>query len=153
MQPWPPIDAAMAGVDHSQAVHESAILDLPRGRQSSSPRIKSTPTHTETAAQDRQGVLGLLRGDEMKLHSLCLAKKAVAFFKISRSVRSSRFSLRNRRNSVRSSSVSGISGFGRLAWIHVRNVAAVIPRSRAIARTDSSEFRARRTASARNSGE
>ena len=66
-------------------------------------------TDLERPTQDANRKVRLLRGDERERYSLCLAKKAVAFFRMSRSMRSSRTSRRSRRSSPRSSSVSGVS--------------------------------------------
>jgi hypothetical protein len=81
-----------------------------------------------------------------------MAKKAEAFFMMSRSWRSWVTSRRSRCNSLRSSSVNGTAGWGRVAAIQFRNVLGVIPTSRAIAGIASVEVRARRTTSALNSG-
>src|SRR4051794_32833008 len=53
----------------------------------------------------------LLRGDERELHSLFFAKKAAAFFRISRSIRSESFSFWSTAfsRSSRASSRSGVS--------------------------------------------
>ena len=82
------------------------------------PGVVAAAGDAENATQDAHGKLGLLRRDEGEPHWLCLAKKAVAFFRMSRSIRSSRFSRRRRRSSLRSSSVSGTSGLRPVAATH-----------------------------------
>ena len=70
--------------------------------------MKPGPADAQHPAHDRDRVLGLLRRDEPEdphRVSLSLAKKAAAFFRMSRSSARIRFSRRNRRNSSRSSVV------------------------------------------------
>src|SRR5206468_5151108 len=62
--------------------------------------------HDLTDLGDRKP--GLLRADPGKRYAGFLAKKAVAFFRMSRSIRSSRFSLRSRDSSARSSLVKPV---------------------------------------------
>src|SRR5262245_4806336 len=153
MEPRPAIGPPMDRMHEAQTMQQPDIFGAARRQRAVLPSIEPTAPDAQTTTEDTDWIVRLLRGDKLKSHSLCLAKKAVAFFKISRSIRSSRFSLRSRFNSVRSSSVSGISGFGRLASTHLRRVEMDTPRSRAIKSSDSSELRARCTASARNSAE
>src|SRR5687767_1262170 len=79
------------------------------------PRVTPARTDAERPTQHPNGIAGLLRRDEGERHSLCRAKKAVAFLKMSRSICSWRFSRRNRVSSLRSFSDSGSCGAGR-AW-------------------------------------
>ena len=70
------------------------------------PGVKARAADVEHAAHRLDRVLGLLRRDEPEDHhrvSLSLAKKAAAFFRISRSSVRIRFSRRSRRSSSRSS--------------------------------------------------
>src|SRR5688572_15697204 len=152
MQPRAAIGPTTLGMDDAQLGRQLRIVVRARGRRTIAPGVVAAPSHPQRAAQDAHGKDGLLRVDEGKPYSLCLAKKAVAFFRMSRSMRSSRFSRRKRRSSLRSSSVIGTSGFGRVAAIHVRSVDRLTPRSRAIVVTGSEEVRTSRTASALNSG-
>src|SRR6186713_979286 len=115
------------------------------------PRIETTPRDAETPTEQPDRIARLLRGDEVKPHSLYLAKKAVAFFNTSRSISSSRTCFRSRLSSDRSSSVSGTSGLGREACTQAVSVVAVTPSSFAMLNSDASEFRTRRNASALNS--
>jgi hypothetical protein len=52
------------------------------------PRITAAARDLDAAAQQRDRIVRLLRGNEAKPHLLCVAKKAVAVFRISRSSRS-----------------------------------------------------------------
>src|SRR5712692_7085546 len=78
-------------------------------------RLRTAPRGIETARRDPHGPAqlpdregGLLRVDPGKGYAWLLAKKAVAFFRMSRSIRSSRFSLRSCASSARSSLVSPV---------------------------------------------
>lgn len=68
------------------------------------PRIKPRPRHLQYPAKYRHRVVCLLRADKHVPYLLSFAKKAVAFFNISRSIKSSRFSFR----SLVSSSLSAV---------------------------------------------
>ena len=61
------------------------------------------------------GIAGLLRLDPREFHRWSFAKKAAAFFRTSRSMRSSRTSLRSRANSSRSAVVRPVLPFVRSA--------------------------------------
>ena len=63
------------------------------------PSVIPSARHAEPRALFCHGIAGLPRLDERVFHSLCLAKKTAAFFNSSRSMRSSRFSLRSRDSS------------------------------------------------------
>jgi hypothetical protein len=152
MQPRTAVCLATLGVDHPEARREVTIGLRARRWRAIPPGVESAGADVERPTERADRVVGLLRSDERKAHSLYLAKKAVAFFRMSRSWRNCVTSRRNRRNSVRSSSVSGTAGSGRVAAIQLRNAVGVIAKSRAIAGMDSMEVRARRTASALNSG-
>src|SRR5688572_31350282 len=69
------------------------------------PRVEAAARDLQTPTQHRDRVGGLLRGDEPKSYRLCFAKKAAAFFEISRSSARMRTSLRSRVNSSRSAVV------------------------------------------------
>ena len=112
--------------------------------------IVPLPSDSEESTERRDWEGRLLRVDERELHSLSFAKKAAAFFKISRSVRSESFSRRSRSfsRSSRSRRCCGLSLAGstaaafadpfffRLAisscWTQPRRVQWLMPRSRAI---------------------
>ena len=72
------------------------------------PGIEAARGHPERPTALGDGVLGLLRRDPGEPYAWCFAKKAAAFFRMSRSVRSSRFSLRSRASSSRSAVVSPV---------------------------------------------
>src|SRR5215207_1155432 len=110
------------GVDPGIAVCSSATsMDLPDllgqarvlfgslGGQARLPVVVATSGDPQDPAQHRDRIAGLLRVDEpIATHRLpsSLAKKTVAFFRISRSWRRTLFSLRSRLNSSRSSVLS-----------------------------------------------
>src|SRR6266508_3783883 len=93
------------GMDLADPLAQPSVGEVTIRGRPSLPRVVSGAADTEHAAQRLHGVLGLPRGDEPKdAHRLSpsFAKKAAAFFKISRSSRSTRAS---RRSSPRSSLV------------------------------------------------
>jgi hypothetical protein len=65
-------------------------------------RIIPAPGNLQEPAKDGQWILGLLRAYELKPHLLSFAKKAVAFFRMSRSIRRRLISRRSRTSSSRS---------------------------------------------------
>src|SRR5207253_8576178 len=72
--------------------------------------VEAAPGHLEASAQHGHRIVGLLRADEVEFQLLSFAKKAAAFFKISRSTFSRSFSRRSRWSSSRSVSVLRPSG-------------------------------------------
>lgn len=62
--------------------------------------IIPTGTHLHDGTEQPDGIRLPLRVNEGISHVLCLAKKAVAFFKVSPSIRSRRLSSRNWRSSA-----------------------------------------------------
>ena len=87
---------------------QSAIVARMRRFRTTLPGVEATAGDAQTPTENRDGVLGLLRGDEPKSYRLCFAKKAVAFFRMSRSSCRMRFSLRSRASSSRSAVVSPV---------------------------------------------
>src|SRR5476651_594320 len=77
--------------------------------------VEATRRDLQVLTQLRDGELGLLRVDPGEDYAWFLAKKAAAFFRMSRSMRNSRFSLRSPANSARSSVVRPVLPFGRSA--------------------------------------
>src|ERR1035437_1889339 len=84
--------------------------------------LRSIPRRVEATGRDLQALtergdreLGLLRVDPGEHYAWFLAKKAAALFRMSRSIRSSRFSLRRPASSARSSVVSPVRPFVRSA--------------------------------------
>ena len=132
VQARPPVRPAARGMQDTKTAGEADIVVGPRTERPPAGGVVATATHLQRTAQHLHRDGGLLCLNEGKPYSLCLAKKAVAFFRMSRSIRNSRFSRRSGRSSVRSSSVSGTSGFGRVAVTHRPKVPMVTPRSRAI---------------------
>jgi hypothetical protein len=70
------------------------------------PRIKRRLANPHDLAQNTHWIVRRLSLDKRELYFISFAKKALAFFKISFSMRSSLFSLRKRFSSSRSSSAS-----------------------------------------------
>src|SRR5262245_18783437 len=119
------------------------------------PSVEPARRHSQRPAlnPDRDGPL---RVDALKPHAWIFAKKAAAFFRISRSMRSSRFSLRNRESSSRSAVVSPVLPFDRSALAcltHDANDDSVRSSCRATAPTVRFSSRTSRTAPALNSSE
>ena len=77
-----------------------------RGFGSTARRVKAAGRDLQVLTQLRDRELGLLRVDPSEHYAWFLAKKAAAFFRMSRSMRNSRLSLRKAASSVRSSVVS-----------------------------------------------
>ena len=86
-----------------------------RGRRGRSATRRSHSGDTQTPTEDRHRMPGLLRRDEREPHRLCFAKKAAAFFRMSRSSCELRFSLRSRASSSRSAVVRPVLPFVRSA--------------------------------------
>ena len=91
------------------------VSPLVRRLRPSTPGIEPTRGDREGPTQYPNREEDLLRADERERYALSFAKKAAAFFRISRSVRSTRFSFRNRRSSSRSSVVRPVRPFVRSA--------------------------------------
>src|SRR5690606_24791201 len=116
--------------------------------------VEAGPRDAEGLAELCHRERGLLRGDARKLHVLSFAKKAAAFFRMSRSILSSRTSLRSRASSVRSSVVRPVLPLVRSARArstHCRSADGVRSRSRATSPTLLPWSSTRATAPALNS--
>ena len=74
---------------HSQ----STVVARMRRFRARARRIEAAGRDVQRPTKSRDRELGLLRRNPGKRHAWCLAKKAAAFFRMSRSIRSSRFSL------------------------------------------------------------
>src|SRR2546426_4101583 len=143
------------GMDRRDLEAQPGVRLRPGRRRARLPGVEARARHLERAAQqpDRDG--GLLRGDEREPHAFSFAKKAAAFFRMSRSIRSVRFSRRSRPSSSRSSVVNAPAG-PRPASIspwrtQLRSAVSVRSSSRATAVTDLPLSRTIRTACALNS--
>src|SRR5205823_10303366 len=152
--PVAPATGRMGGDD----VHgELLILASPRRHRTSSCRIEPGATDPEHRAEQVDRERGLLSRDEGELHPCSLAKKAVAFFRMSRSIRSVFTSRRNCVSSARSSVVSGplpLRPASTSAWtIQRRSAVSVRSSSRATVLTLFPLSRTTLIASALNSGE
>src|SRR5436309_2817505 len=126
-----------------------------RCRRARLPGVEARARHLERAAEHPHWEDGLLRGDEPESHGFSFAKKAVAFFRMSRSIRSVRFSRRSRPSSSRSAVVSA-PGAPRPASIsacrtQLRSAVSVRSSSRATAPMAFPLSRTTRTACALNS--
>src|SRR5262249_37020329 len=99
------------------------------------PRVEAAPRDLEDLAQNRHWKGGLLHRDERKLHVVSLAKKAVAFRRMSRSICRTLFSRRSRASSSLSAFVSAPFGAfpasAPAALIHSRTAVSVRSSSRA----------------------
>jgi hypothetical protein len=119
------------------SILQSAVALQMRRFRAPTPRVEPARRHPQrpTHLADSEG--GPLRRDPGKLYCWCFAKKAAAFFRISHSVRSSRFSFRNRDSSSRSAVVRPVrpSRSVRACSTQLRNDDSVSPRSRAAAAT------------------
>ena len=106
-----PVTGRMTG---AQMDPQAPVVLVARRRQPVGPRVIATGRDPQHATELSHGMAGLLRRDERERYSLCLAKKAAAFFRMSRSSRNCRTSRRNCINSARSSVVSGGVALGRV---------------------------------------
>src|SRR5580704_12350462 len=110
MDPGAAVAAATLAINRRHCQSQPLIfLGMLRGRPFI-PGVVSCARDLEHPAHQRHRVAGLLRCDKSESHSLSLAKKAVAFFRISRSSRSRRFSRRSSTNSSRSLRFNAPSG-------------------------------------------
>src|SRR3989441_7372626 len=155
VDPGAPVALPSLRVDRGDLETQPFVRPRARRRRARLPRVEARARHLERAAEHPHREDGLLRGDEPESHGCSFAKKAVAFFRMSRSIRSVRFSRRSRPSSSRSSVVSA-PGVPRPASIsacrtQLRSAVSVRSRSRATVRTDLPLSRTSRTASALNS--
>src|SRR2546425_726454 len=142
-------------VDHRDLEAQSFVRLPARGRRPGLPRVETRARHLQRAAEQPDWKGGLLRRDEREPHAFSFAKKAVAFFRMSRSIRNVRFSRRSCPSSSRSAVVSA-PGVPRPASIsacrtQLRSAISVRSSSRATVGTDLLLSRTSRTASALNS--
>src|SRR5690606_24481649 len=148
--------APTAGERGMQQDFEPSVFLAPWRFGSGAARIEPARRHAEPPTELPDGVMGPLRLDRGEGYAWCLAKRAETFFSRSRSMRSSRFSLRNRVNSSRSSFVSPLLPFVRSAWAcrtQRLSAEAVRSNSRATAPTALPSSRTNRTAPSLNSSE
>src|SRR5215469_14151687 len=96
------IAAAALCMDRGYLERQGLILKRAWRRRPLAPGIVSRARDLQHPAHQRHRITGLLRCDKSESHSLSLAKKAVAFFRISRSSRSRRFSRLSSTSSSRS---------------------------------------------------
>src|ERR1019366_3327477 len=142
----------VCGLDVHDELH---ILQGPRRDRTRLPRIEAAARYRQYVAHRDRRPRRLLLVDERELHAFSFAKKAAAFFKISRSI-SRRFTrLRNSLSSSRSAVVSTLSGrlpASALArFTHARRAVSVRSRSAATCATERPPAAQSFTASALNS--
>src|SRR6266700_6262069 len=155
VHPRAAIALAALGVDRLNLDPEPLILLGAGCCRPRVPRVEAGTGHLQGPAQHPHGIGGLLHRDEGESHSLSLAKKAVAFFKMSRSIRTVRSSRRKRPSSSRSSVVRAPAG----PWpasipacrTQARTALSVRPSSWATTPMDFPLSRINRTVSALNS--
>src|SRR5690606_26338677 len=120
-QPWTPIQSPAAGMAGTQVAAHRCIPIRPGLGLTALVVMKPRPGDTEQAAQHTERIMSPFTRDEGVLHLDSLAKNAVAFFKISRSILRVAFSARRRVSSL-SSSLTGcrdgaLSGLPALAAV------------------------------------
>src|SRR5215831_2534858 len=153
--PWAAVAVPALGMDRGDLQPQPRVRLRTWRRGTRLPRIETGARDLEYATQHPHREAGLLRGDEPEPHGFSFAKKAVAFFRMSRSMRSVRFSRRSRPSSSRSSVVS-TPGAPRpastSAWrTQLRSAVSVRSSSRATVPTALPLSRTIRTACALNS--
>src|SRR5215469_5687355 len=102
VDPRAPVAAAILAINRRDFEPQPLIFLGMIGGRPFTPSVVSRARDFEYPAHQCYRVVGLLPCDKSESHSLSLAKKAVAFFRISRSSRSRRFSRRSSTNSSRS---------------------------------------------------
>src|SRR5947199_1407136 len=110
MNPRTAIAAAALRVDRGHLECQTLILKCVCCGRPLAPGVVSRARDFEYPAHQRHRIAGLLRCDKSESHSLSLAKKAVAFFRISRSSRSRWFSRLSSASSSRSLRFKAPSG-------------------------------------------
>src|SRR5579862_657145 len=151
------VGLAALSVDLLDPLEQRGVGQLAIRRRASLPGVEAGARDAEHPAQLRDRVVGLLRCDESKqAHrvSLSRAKKAAAFFKISRSCSSSFTWRRSRRSSSRSSLVNPgcLPASTADCLTQIRNDSDDTRRSLAISFSERPLLRYNATASRRNSG-
>src|SRR5262249_9410415 len=155
VNPGAAVALSALGMDRHDLEAQPVVRPDPGRRRARLPRVEPRTRHLERAAQQPYRKGGLLRGDEREPHGFSFAKKAVAFFRMSRSILSVRFSRRSRPSSSRSSVVSAPVGPRPASTspcrTQLRSAVSVRSSSRATVATDFPLSRTIRTAWALNS--
>ena len=131
------VDLAAALVRRADEHRQPKIVLRPQRGRPLAPGVITCGRDLEGTAEDPDRVVRLLRVDEAEPKCWSFAKKAAAGSRISRSIGSSRFSLRSRASSSRSTVVSPVLPWVRSARArstHVRSADSVRSRSRATCR-------------------
>src|SRR2546428_12439357 len=87
VNPWTPVALPSFRVDRRDLETQPFVRPCARRRRARLPGVEARARHLERAAEHPHREDGLLRRDEPGSHGFSLAKKAVAFFWMSRSIR------------------------------------------------------------------
>ena len=145
-------------MDPADPLGQRRVLDRTAALTVGLPGVVARARHTKHAAQPGDRVVGRLRVDQRQRlahrRSVSRAKKATAFFKMSRSSSTMRTRRRRRRSSSCSAVVSPSASLASTAAClrYNRNVSPLTPSSAATSFHRSPRCNDSRTASARNSG-
>src|SRR5271168_4789079 len=110
MHPRTAVAAVALGVDRGHLQPQALVLTPTLRRRPFAPGVVARARDLQHPAQQRHRVPGLLRRDQRESHWFSLAKKAVAFFRISRSIGSRWFSRLSSTSSSRSPRLSEPAG-------------------------------------------
>src|SRR5262245_3589031 len=153
--PRAPVALPALGVDRRDLKAQPGVGLRAWPRRPRLPGVESGARHVKSATEQPHWEGGLLPGDEGEPHAFSFAKKAVAFFRMSRSIRRVRTSRQSWPNSSRSAVVSAPAGpcpaSTSACRTQLRSAVSVRSNSRATVGTDLPLSRTRRTASALNS--
>src|SRR5258708_7000450 len=152
MDPRTPVPLATRGVRRRDLDLEGGILLGPQTQPPPAPGVEARARDRKHPTERAHRIDGLLRLDEPELQWFSFAKKAVAFFRISRSIRSCLFSRRSATNSACSAVVSSpffpSPASIRACFTQCRTAVCVRSRSRHTSPIDLPPSRTRRTTSA-----
>src|SRR4051812_18247804 len=154
MHPGTAVAPVRLRVDDANPGEERLVLFHPLGERAGTPCVVPGPRHLQHPTHRGDVKDASVRLDELKPHRSSLAKKAVAFFKMSRSSLRRSFSRRSRRFSSSSNTRVGVAkpARWRAAVRHqLRRLCGCTPRSFATCTASPFPFSTRRTASRRNS--
>src|SRR3954466_5549179 len=154
MHPGTAVAPLRLRVDDANPGEERLVLFHPLGERAGTPCVVPGPRHLQHPTHRGDVKDAGVRLDELEPHRSSLAKKAVAFFKMSRSSLSRSFSRRSRRFSSSRSTRVGVEAPARCraAMRHqVRRLWGCMPRSFATCTTSPLPLSTSRTASRRNS--
>src|SRR5579863_5275777 len=110
MHPRTAVTTAALGVNRRPLQRQALVLASMRRRRPLAPGVVTRARNVQHPAHQCHRVAGLLRRDKREPHWFSLAKKAVAFFRISRSIRNRWFSRLSSTSSSRSLRLSAPAG-------------------------------------------